>query len=32
MKKVLKILLCVSFILMIGCNGGDGGGVEEIPS
>ena len=25
MKKVLKILLCVSFILMIGCNDGGGG-------
>ena len=26
MKKILKILLCVSFILMIGCNDGGGGG------
>jgi len=34
MKKVLKILLCVSFILMIGCNdggGGDGGDEKIIP-
>jgi hypothetical protein len=29
MKKILKILLCVSFILMIGCNDGGGDGGEE---